>query len=126
MAESEEEIASLFDRWNNSTRTDDAHKVMANYAAKSVLIPMGSNRPRLTLDDREDSFHHFLENRPVGCINSRTIKFDCNTAISEGLYTLTFEKTGTQVHGRYTLVYKWDGWEWLITSHHSSALPDGD
>ncbi len=123
---SEEEIASLFDRWNDSLQTGNAHKVVANYAATSVLIPLLSNQPRLTLDDKEDYYHYFLRNRPVGRIDSRTIEIDCNTAIDEGLYTFTFEKTGAQVSGRYTFVYKWDGWDWLITSHHSSALPTGD
>lgn len=123
---SEEEIAALFDRWNNSLRTGDAHKVVANYAARSVFLPIMSSAPRLTLDEKEDYFHHFLANRPIGRIDSRTIEIDCNTAIDEGLYTFTFQKTGAQVRARYTFTYKWDGWEWLITSHHSSVLPAGN
>ena len=126
VAESEEEIAALFDRWNDSLRTGDAHKVVANYAPKSVLIPLVSNKPRLTLDDKEEYFHHFLLNKPVARVNSRTIEFDCNTAIDDGIYTVTFEKTGAQIKGRYTFVYKWDGHQWLITSHHSSVLPPGE
>jgi len=124
VATSEQEIASLFDRWNNSLRTGDAHKVVANYAAKSVLLPLVSSKPRLTLDDKEDYFHYFLESKPVGRVDSRMIEIDCNMAIDEGLYTFTFEKTGAQFKARYTFTYKWDGWEWLITSHHSSALPE--
>jgi hypothetical protein len=123
---SEEEIAALFDRWNGSLRTGDAHKVIANYAAKSVLLPTMSSKPRLTLDEKEDYFHHFLVNKPIGRVDSRTIEIDCNTAIDEGLYTFFFEKTQAVVRGRYTFTYKWDGWEWLITSHHSSVLPAGD
>ncbi len=126
VAASEEEIAALFDRWNNSLRMGNAHKVVANYAAKSVLLPLVSTKPRLTLDDKEEYFRHFLENRPVGRIDSRTIEIDCNTAIDDGLYTFTFQKTGAQIKARYTFTYKWDGWEWLITSHHSSALPAGE
>jgi uncharacterized protein (TIGR02246 family) len=126
VAASEEEIAALFDRWNNSLRTGDPHKVVANYAAKSVLLPLVSTKPRLTLDEKEEYFHHLLENKPNVRIESRTIELDCNTAVDDGLYTFTFEKTGLQVKARYTFTYKWDGWEWLITSHHSSALPAGD
>ena len=49
---SEQEIASLFDRWNKSLQTGDPHNVVANYAAKSVLLPTVSNKPRLTPEDR--------------------------------------------------------------------------
>ena len=123
---SDVEIAALFDRWNNSLKTGDPHQVVANYAATSVLIPLMSNQPRLTLDDKEDYFHYFLKNKPVGHIDSRTIDVDCNTAIDEGLYTFDFEKTGAQVKGRYTFTYKWNGHQWLITTHHSSTLPAGE
>jgi hypothetical protein len=46
-ATSEQEIAALFDRWNQSLQTGDPHKVVANYAEKSVLLPTVSNTPRL-------------------------------------------------------------------------------
>jgi uncharacterized protein (TIGR02246 family) len=120
----EREIAALFDRWNESIKTGDPHKVVANYAVRSVLLPTVSNKPRLTPEEKEDYFHHFLENKPVGRIDSRTISIGCTTAIDSGLYTFTFGKTGDQVKARYTYTYKWDGTVWLITSHHSSAMPE--
>jgi len=96
VAASEQEIASLFDRWNSSLQTGDPHKVVANYATKSVLLPTVSNKPRLTPEEKEDYFHHFLENKPFGRIDSRTIEIDCNTAIDVGLYTFTFRKNWRQ------------------------------
>lgn len=126
IAATEEDIAALFDRWNAALQTGDVHKVAANYAPRSLLLPTVSSRPRLTAADKEDYFHHFLENRPVGRIDSREIEIDCNTAIDAGLYTFTFQKTGNSVKARYTFTYKWDGTQWLITSHHSSALPTAD
>jgi uncharacterized protein (TIGR02246 family) len=120
---SEGDIAALFDRWNMSLQTGDPHKVSANYAPKSLLLPTVSSRLRVTGRDKEDYFHHFLENRPVARIDSRTIELGCNSAIDEGLYTFTFQKTGTSVKARYTFTYKWDGKQWLINSHHSSAMP---
>ncbi|MFC5474246.1 DUF4440 domain-containing protein [Paraherbaspirillum soli] len=121
----EQEIASLFDRWNSSLQTGDPHKVVVtNYAAKSVLLPTLSNKPRVTPEEQEDYFHHFLENKPFGRIDSRTIKIDCTTAIDIGLYTFTFGTTGLPVKARYTFTYKWDGRQWLITTHHSSAMPE--
>ena len=120
----EQEIASLFDRWNDSLKTGDPNKVVANYAERSILLPTVSNKPRLTPAEKQDYFVHFLENGPSGKIDMRTIELGCNTAVDAGLYTFTFAKTGQQVHGRYTYTYRWDGSKWLITSHHSSAMPE--
>ncbi len=121
---SEAEIASLFDRWNQLLQTGDPHKVVANYAEKSILLPTVSNKPRLTPTEKEDYFHHFMENRPSGKIDLRTIELGCNTALDAGLYTFTFSKTGAVVSGRYSFTYRWNGSQWLITSHHSSAMPE--
>jgi uncharacterized protein (TIGR02246 family) len=123
VAASEQEIEALLDRWKESLQSGNAHKVMTHYAAKSVLLPLSSTKPRLTLDDKEVYFRHFLKDRPSVQIQSRTIELDCNTAIDEGLYTLTFQKTGSIVNARYSIVYKWDGLQWLITSDHSSMYP---
>jgi uncharacterized protein (TIGR02246 family) len=123
-ATSEAEITSLFDRWNRSLQTGDPHNVVANYAERSILLPTVSNEPRLTPAEKEDYFHHFLENRPSGTIDLRFVELGCNTAVDAGLYTFTFAKTGTVVSGRYTYTYRWNGSDWLITSHHSSAMPE--
>jgi uncharacterized protein (TIGR02246 family) len=120
----EQEIAALFDRWNRSLQTGDPRKVAANYSEGSILLPTVSDQPRLTRAEKEDYFHHFLEHKPVGKIDSRTIKIGCNTAVDAGLYTFTFGSTGAQVEARYTYTYRWDGNQWLITSHHSSAMPE--
>ena len=123
-AADDKEIAALFDRWNQSLQTGDPNKVVANYAAKSVLLATVSNTPRLDAAQKEDYFKHFLENKPFGRIDSRTIEIGCTTAVDAGLYTFTFAKTGAVVKARYTYTYKWDGSQWLITSHHSSAMPE--
>ncbi|SBT03136.1 Calcium/calmodulin dependent protein kinase II association-domain protein [Candidatus Accumulibacter aalborgensis] len=123
-AVTEQEVAALFDRWNQSLQTGDAHKVVANYAERSILLPTVSNKPRLTPAEKEDYFHHFLADRPTGKIDLRFVELDCNTAFDAGLYTFTFARTGAVVSGRYSYTYRWNGAEWLITSHHSSAMPE--
>ena len=123
-ATSEQEVAALFDRWNQSLQTGEARKVVANYAEKSVLLATVSNTPRLDPAQKQDYFEHFLENRPFGRIDSRSIEIGCNTAVDAGLYTFTFAKTGAVVKARYTYTYRWNGSQWLITSHHSSAMPE--
>ncbi|MFA6034213.1 MAG: DUF4440 domain-containing protein [Myxococcota bacterium] len=123
-AAGEQEIAALFDRWNDSLESGDPHRVAANYAARSILLPTVSNKPRLTTAEKEDYFVHFLKNRPVGKIDSRMIGLGCNTAFDAGLYTLTYRTTGAEIRARYTFTYAWDGKHWLISSHHSSMMPE--
>lgn len=122
-ATNDQQIASLFDRWNASLQTGDPKKVVANYATKSILLPTVSNKPRLTAEEKADYFEHFLARKPVGKIDSRSIEIDCNTAIDAGLYTFRFGD-GSEVRARYSFTYKWEGKQWLITSHHSSAMPE--
>ena len=45
---SEPEVAALFERWNDSLKSGDAHKVVANYAERSILLATVSNKPRVT------------------------------------------------------------------------------
>ena len=123
-ATSDQEIAALFDRWNQSLQTGDPHKVAANYAERSILLATISNKPRLTVADKEEYFQHFLQDRPSGKIDYRFIELGCNSAVDAGLYTFTFARTGVVVKARYTYTYHWDGAQWLITSHHSSAMPE--
>lgn len=117
------EIAALFDRWNASLRTGDPRRVVANYAPNSILLPTVSNRARFTIAEKEDYFTHFLMKRPEGSIDDRLIEVDCNSATDAGLYTFRFAD-GTKVRARYSFSYKKIGNEWLITSHHSSAMPE--
>jgi uncharacterized protein (TIGR02246 family) len=117
------EVAALFDRWNASLRTGDPKKVAANYAPGSVLLPTVSNRARFTTAEKEDYFTHFLARRPEGTIDDRVIDVDCNSATDAGLYTFRFSD-GTTVKARYSFAYRKIGSQWLITSHHSSGMPE--
>src|SRR5215471_7799189 len=66
---SEKQITALFDRWNDSLKTGDPQKVVANYAPRSILLATVSNKPRVTAEEKIDYFTHFLENKPVGTID---------------------------------------------------------
>ncbi len=119
------EVAALFDRWNASLKTGNPKKVVANYAPASLLLPTVSNKPRFTAAEKEDYFVHFLERKPEGKIDDRMIEVDCNSATDAGLYTFKFAD-GAIVKARYSFSYKKVGEEWLISSHHSSAMPEKD
>jgi uncharacterized protein (TIGR02246 family) len=118
-----QEIAALFDRWNNSLKTGNPNKVNENYTDKALLLPTLSNKPRVNSKDRVAYFKDFLSKHPIGKIDFRKIKIGCNKAIDTGLYTFTF-KDGKEIHARYTFTYRWDGHKWLISSHHSSVSPE--
>jgi len=116
-------IEALFNRWNNSLKTLDATKVDANYTDNAVLLSTLSQVPRVTRSQRIEYFKDFLTQHPTATIDSRTIKIDCNTAVDTGLYTFTLDD-GKRLHARYTFTYRWSGRQWLISSHHSSSLPE--
>lgn len=118
-----QEIAALFERWNASLQTGEPDKVVANYAEHSILLATLSNTPRLTPEAKMDYFEHFLAKKPRGKIDSSWIDIGCNTAVDAGLYTFTFAD-GSVAHARYTYTYRWDGKQWLISSHHSSLMPE--
>lgn len=118
-----QEIAALFDRWNASLKTIDPIKVNANYTDNAILLATIASKPRVNSAERIAYFKDFLSKYPVGKIDSRTIKIGCNKAIDTGLYTFTL-KDGKKVHARYTFTYRWNGHEWLISSHHSSVIPN--
>lgn len=118
------QIEALFDKWNESLKTGNAKTVSENYLSDAVLLPTVSNKARLTDAEREDYFEHFLAKKPTGKIDSRTIRLGCNKAIDAGTYTFTFADKST-VSARYTFTYAWDGKAWKISTHHSSAMPEG-
>lgn len=119
----QDEIVAQFDRWNAMLKTGDADKVVSMYEDDAVLLPTLSNTPRLTREAKRDYFTQFLALQPEGRIDSQTVRIGCNTAVATGLYTFKFGN-GTETEARYTYTYSWNGKDWRITSHHSSALPE--
>lgn len=118
----ESQVAALFERWNDALQTGQPAQVVDLYAKDSVLLPTLSSTMRLTAAEKEDYFQHFLALDPEGRIDQRRIYTGCNQAVDVGHYTFTLGD-GRQVPARYTFTYAWDGQEWLISSHHSSARP---
>lgn len=122
-----EDVAALFDRWNASLQTGDAQKVTANYAADAVLLPTVSNEPRTNPARIKDYFEHFLQKKPVGKIDTRTIHVGCNDAYDVGTYTFTLtgpDGKKSDVAARYSYIYALRDGKWLIVHHHSSAMPE--
>jgi hypothetical protein len=53
----------------------------------------------------------------------RQIKIGCNDALDAGIYTFTFGN-GNKVRARYTFTYVLQDGKWLISSQHSSEMPE--
>jgi uncharacterized protein (TIGR02246 family) len=124
---SEQEVATLFDRWDASLATLDPDKVLALYAPDAVLLPTTSNKPRTNHEEIRDYFVHFLKKKPHAEIDYRIIKIGCNIASDTGLYTFTLHDTNgkvKKVSARYSYVYEHLNGQWLIEHHHSSVLPE--
>ncbi|WP_225422598.1 DUF4440 domain-containing protein [Pseudomonas huaxiensis] len=124
MTTTEADILDLFHQWNSSLQSGDPLAVNALYAPDAVLLPTVSNIPRLNAQERIDYFKHFLASQPVGKLDSQRVHTGCNSALLSGLYTFKFVGTGAEVAARYSFAYTWDGERWLISSHHSSVLPE--
>lgn len=122
-AATDADIAALFDRWNGALKTGVPENVVANYAPDSVLLPTLSDKVRYSKAEKLDYFKHFLEKKPAGEIVERSIQIGCNNALDAGVYTFSFAD-GSKATGRYSYTYAWDGKNWLITSHHSSLMPE--
>ena len=121
------EVRGLFSRWNNSLQTLDPAKVTANYSEEAVLWPTVANKPRTTHAEIQDYFVHFLEKKPHGEINKSHVKIGCNKAYDVGVYTFALTgKDGVVQHvrARYSFVYEYKDGQWLISHHHSSAMPE--
>ncbi len=120
---SQQEIASLFDNWNQALQTRDPKQVAALYAQDGILLPTVSNQVRHNPAEIEDYFVHFLAKGPAGKIDEANIRIFGDLAINSGVYTFTFAD-GAVVQARYTFVYRWNGEQWLIVEHHSSQMPE--
>lgn len=122
----------LFAEWNNALQqTPD--KVVQTYTPEAVLLPTFENGPLVGRDQIRGYFVHFLEQHPVGHIDTQNVvRAGCNVGVVAGLYTFTVDgepptKARVDKPARYTYVYVFtqDGrrGRWLIAHHHSSARP---
>lgn len=124
---SKDEVKGLFNRWSQSLAlTPEA--VTANYTDDAVLLPTVSNKPRTNHAEINDYFVHFLQKHPKGVINQSYVKLGCNEATDVGVYTFTLHDPKTKkvqiVRARYSFVYEYTNGKWLISHHHSSAMPE--
>ncbi len=121
-------IEAQFNDFNAAWATKDPAKVTALFSKDAVLLPTVSNKPRTDTAGINDYFIKFLQNSPVGTINTSTVKLGCNMAARLGTWTvaMTDAKTGVKsdVKARYSFIYTYQGGEWKIAHLHSSMMPE--
>jgi uncharacterized protein (TIGR02246 family) len=123
---SKREITAQFTKWNAALASHDPAKVADLYAPDAVLLPTLSNVVRTDRAGLIDYFEEFLEKKPKSTLTQEIITvLDDNTAINTGVYhfDLTVDGHPSAVDARYTFVYEKRHGRWLITNHHSSAMP---
>lgn len=124
---SKEQVSALFDRWNTALQTGNPDEIVKVYAEDAVLLPTVSNKPRTNRAEIREYFVHFMEGKPVGHIDTSTIRIGCNDVSNVGTYTFMLtdkEGKATPVAARYSFNYEFKDGNWLITHHHSSAMPE--
>ena len=118
-----DQITSLFDKWNQALATKDAKKVTALYAEDAILLPTLSNQVRHNQEEIQDYFEHFLKKSPTGRLNHSNVRIFGDIAINSGVYTFAFSN-GEEAQARFTFVYRKYGEAWKIIEHHSSKMPE--
>jgi uncharacterized protein (TIGR02246 family) len=122
----EDDIKSLFDRWNAALQTRDPEAVTALYSSDATLLPTISNEMRRNHAEIRDYFEGFLQRRPRGVVNQSNVRDFGDVAVHSGIYTfeMTMDGETSKVPCRFTFVYRNEGGEWKILEHHSSAMPE--
>lgn len=123
---SKREITAQFAKWNAALASHDPAKVADLYAPNAVLLPTLSNVVRTNRAGLIDYFEEFLAKNPKGTLTQEIVTvLDDDTAINTGVYRfdLTIDGHPSAVDARYTFVYEKRHGRWLITNHHSSAMP---
>ncbi len=125
---SDGEIAALFDRWSTSLATLHPDRVLKNYSATAMLLPLASHAVRRGDAEIRDYFVYFLQRQPRASVAERTVRADCNLASDTGVYALTMKSRqgpGTEtLRVRYSFIYEKRGDDWRIVHEHASVSPE--
>ena len=121
------QLDKKFSAFNQSWATGNPDAVTALFDDDAVLLATVAARPRTDRDDIRAYFVDFLKNKPVGTIETSTVKSGCGWAMRAGTWTvaMTNAETGAKsdVKARYTFLYKLEDGAWKIEHLHSSVLP---
>ncbi len=121
-------IEGQFAKFNGAWATENPDKVTALFGPGAVLLPTLSNTPRTDPAGIRDYFVSFLKKKPVGTIDTSTVRLGCNLATRVGTWTVSLADpvTGARsdVKARYSFSYRFAAGRWWIDHLHSSVMPE--
>jgi uncharacterized protein (TIGR02246 family) len=120
------EVEGVFNEWIADVNRKDMQKLLALYDERADLHPTLSGTLRVSSNDIEAYFRHFLAlpNLHVEASNPHIQVFGA-VAINDGFYQFAFVKNGglTVLKARYSFTYLKEPDGWRIIDHHSSIVP---
>lgn len=120
-------LDAKFAEFNAAWATKNPDTVTALFDEDAVLLATVAATPRTDAAGIRDYFVSFLQNSPVGRIETATLKSGCNWALKAGTWTVTLTDpvsgTKNDVKARYTFLYGFEDGAWKIEHLHSSVLP---
>lgn len=122
------QLDAKFAKFNGAWATGNPDTVTALFDDDAVLLATVANVPRTDHAGIRDYFVKFLKGKPVGKIDTATVKSGCNWALQMGTWTVTLTDAAsgnkTDVKARYTFLYQFEDGKWKIEHLHSSAMPE--
>lgn len=118
-----QDILSAFEHWNEALQSGCAKTVASLYHESAILLPTISDLVRRSPQEIEDYFEFFLQNKPIGHLETPNVRVFDDLAINSGVYRFVLNGN-EEVTARYTFVYQRIDNQWQIIEHHSSQMPE--
>lgn len=119
----DDEIRSLFYKWNDALATLNATNVANRHGKHAILLPSASDEARMNITAIKDYYEVFLKLKPQAAIRESFVSRGDRYCFDVGTYEFTMGATGDKINARYTFVYVYEDDEWKIMHHHSSVMP---
>lgn len=126
-ADDKADVDAATGRWIDAFNRKSTQDIVALYAPDAVFF--GTSSP--VLRDTSALVRDYFKDLPgLGdatiSLGEHRVQVFGNTAISTGYYVRSSVQNGQKVSNpaRFTFVYAKRGGQWVIVTHHSSALPE--
>lgn len=126
-ADDRSDVEAATARWIDAFNRKSSRDIVALYATDAVFF--GTSSPLLR--DKPELVRDYFKDLPslgdaVITLEDHRVQLYGSIAISTGFYTRSAKSADGQTvrnPARFSFVYQKRGNQWLIVSHHSSALP---